>query len=52
MPGAPAVKRLLLTTMLVATAVTVCLWNSDWLAQDHCLDSGGRWSAAIAACEH
>lgn len=45
-------KRLFFTTMLVATAVAISLWNSDWLAQDHCLDNGGRWSAANAACEY
>lgn len=45
-------KRLILPVALILAAAGACLWQSDWLAQDRCLDSGGRWSEATAACEH
>ena len=45
-------KGLALTVCLVVSAAALCLWKSDWLAQDDCLDSGGRWSQTTAACEH
>ncbi|WP_017501982.1 hypothetical protein [Sphingobium yanoikuyae] len=38
-------KRALLGGLLVLIAAALCLWQSDWLAQDRCLDSGGRWTA-------
>ncbi|MBZ9645920.1 MULTISPECIES: hypothetical protein [Sphingomonadaceae] len=44
-------KAFILTAGLVMIAVTACLWQSDWLAQDQCLDSGGRWSQTVAACQ-
>lgn len=44
-------KALILTVCLVMFAAAVCLWRSDWLAQDSCLDAGGRWSEATAACQ-
>ncbi|MGA1850904.1 MULTISPECIES: hypothetical protein [Sphingobium] len=38
-------KRALLGALLVLIAAALCLSQSDWLAQDRCLDSGGRWTA-------
>jgi hypothetical protein len=45
-------KRLTLLLALALTAAAIWLWQSDRLAQDSCLDSGGRWSQAQATCEH
>ncbi|MDV3482390.1 hypothetical protein [Sphingobium yanoikuyae] len=38
-------KRALLAALLALIAAALCLWQSDWLAQDRCLDSGCRWTA-------
>ncbi|WP_434405863.1 hypothetical protein [Sphingobium sp. DN12] len=37
-------RRALLGALLVLIAAALCLWQSDWLAQDRCLDSGRRWT--------
>lgn len=44
-------RRALLGALLVLIAAALCLWQSDWLAQDRCLDSGGRWTAQDS-CQH
>lgn len=38
-------RRILWIAAFLSTAAALCLWQSDWLAQDRCLDSGGRWTA-------
>lgn len=44
-------KRLILPIGFILTAAAACLWQSDWLAQDKCLDSGGHWSQTASACQ-
>ena len=44
-------KRLFLPAAAVLIVIAICLWQSDWLDQDRCLDSGGRWSPINVACQ-
>jgi hypothetical protein len=33
-------------------AVVVGMWLRNFISQDKCLDSGGRWNATTRACVH
>ena len=44
-------RRLMLLIALTIATLALWLWQSDFIATDACLDSGGRWNAVTSACQ-
>jgi hypothetical protein len=44
-------KRIVLVGVAIMILLAGVLWLSEFIARDKCLDSGGRWNAALKTCE-
>jgi hypothetical protein len=44
-------KRIILASIAMVILMAGILWLPGFMAQDKCLDSGGRWNAGSKTCE-